>query len=107
MSREFGSYISGYFHQQIEQGAKDCLAGRDDITKLWGEFLEAFYPIAYAIASSEESDSGPDYPIIETMHQLPELKRKLDAIAEFIEPFSRVAEEAVRNRSRFESDGHF
>lgn len=99
MSREFGSYTAGYFHQQIETAANDCLAGRDQLTKLWGEFLREFQPIAYAISSSEECDSGPEYPIMETMQHLPAMIKRMDNIEQFMNTYKRVAEEAVKKQA--------
>ena len=98
MSREFGSYSSGYFHSQMQTAADDCKAGRDPLTQLWGEFLDEFAAVAYDIASSEACDSGPDAPIIETIQRMPSLKRKLNAIEMFVEPYKRVADEAVRRK---------
>lgn len=96
MSREFGSYHAGYFHYQMETAADDCLSGHDELTRLWGAFLREFAHVAYAIASSEANDSGPDYPIFETMERLPELKRRLAAIEAYTAPYRAVAEAAVR-----------
>lgn len=97
MSREFGSYSSGYFHTQMDQGATDCLEGRDPLTKLWGQFLREFAPVAYAIASSEACDSGPDFTIIETLQRMPSMKARLDDIVSFTEPYRRCMEQAVRS----------
>lgn len=97
MSREFGEYYSGgYFHDKISYAAEDCKEGRDQLTRLWGEFLEEFKDVAYQISNSEAADSGPDAPISETIMKMPALKRKLDAIEGFILPYQRVAQEAVR-----------
>jgi hypothetical protein len=96
MSREFGSYTAGYFHDQIRQGAEDCLGGRDELTRLWGEFLREFAEIARAISGAEECDNGPEYPIEETISRLPALRRHLRAIETYVDPFKRIAEDAVR-----------
>lgn len=42
MSREFGSYVNGYFHSQMEQAAEDCKNGDYPLTKVWGNFLKEF-----------------------------------------------------------------
>ena len=97
MSREFGSYMSGYFHTQIEYAADDCLCGRDGITRLWGEFLKAFYPVAYAISTSEACDSDVDYPIMECIRQMPELESRLKDISEYLRPFEDVIDEAIKD----------
>ena|ERR1019366_2997536 len=96
MSREFGSYESGYFHTQIETAAQDCLNGKDPLTKLYGEFLKEFSEIAYQISNSEAFDSGPEYPILATIERIGLLKSRLNDIEYFIEPYKRIAENAVR-----------
>ena len=83
MSRQFGSCQPGYFHSQIMTASEDCQEGNDELTRLWGDFLGAFYPIAYAIASSEAGDSGPDLPIKRTLEHLPKLRQCLDDIEQF------------------------
>lgn len=98
MSREFGSYINGYFHDQIWQGAEDCLKGDDKITRLWGEFLKDFSDIAYAISTSEAADSGEDFPIMKTIEKLPQLQNRLNAIKDHVRVFEKVMEEAVRRK---------
>lgn len=84
MSREFGSHQSGYFHTQMDQAASDCLDGRDELTKLWGKFLFEFKDVAWAIASSEACDSGPEYPIEMTSERLPRLQDELDRIKDYV-----------------------
>ncbi len=76
MSREFGSYETGYFHYQMSNATSDCLGGSDELTRLWGKFFAEFEPIAYAIASSEAGDSGP-------------------AIEAYVNTYERVAEHAA------------
>jgi hypothetical protein len=96
MSREFGSYSSGYFDTQMEYAAEDCQRGRDALTRQWGVFLEAFKPVAVAIASSEACDSGPDYPIMETISAMPALRAALDEIERHVSVYRDVAQAAVR-----------
>lgn len=98
MSREFGSYQTGYFHTQIETAANDALAGRAKITRLWGKFLEEFKHVAYSIATSEANNSAEDDPIMESIKRMPALQNRLVAIMAYLEPFERVAEEAVREQ---------
>lgn len=96
MSGEFGSYKNGYFWYQMQIAAMDCLEGDEEITKLWGEFLREFEPIAKAISWCEAGDSSVSYPICTTMNALPRLKRRLADIEKYLEPFQAVADEAVR-----------
>jgi hypothetical protein len=63
---------------------------------LWGEFLEEFTPIAFAIASSEACDSGPDYPILENLKRMAALQACLSEVSKYLLPYQQVAEEAVR-----------
>lgn len=101
MSREFGEYgCSGYFHQKLGAVVEDARSGKDPLTKLWGEFLESIQPVAYAIASSEARDAGPDFTIFQTIESFNEINRRLEAIRSFVEPYRRVAEEAVRSSLR-------
>lgn len=98
MSREFGSYHGGYFHDKIRNAAEDCREeGRDPLTKLWGSFLEEFAEVAYAISTSEAGDSGTYYPIMETIKRMQELKRRLEVVEYFVQPYQRCMEEAVRD----------
>lgn len=96
MSREFGSYNGGFFHEQIEQAADDCLAGIDKTTQLWGAFLKEFYDVAYAISTSEAGDSGEYFPIMKTIEKMPILTKKLNDVFAHVEIYNQVAREAVR-----------
>ncbi len=95
MSREFGSCDSGYFHYQMQNAASDCLAGCDELTRLWGSFFKEFEDVAYAIASSEAGDSGPDFPILETMRKLESIRKAIRDIEWYLKPFDLIATKAV------------
>jgi hypothetical protein len=95
MSRKFGSYVQGYFHYQMETAAKDCLAGNEEITKLWGEFLDAFYPVAYAISSTEAGAAGRSYPIKNTIREMHTLQSKLNKIKKYIQPYEEIMNDAI------------
>ena len=97
MSREFGSYVSGYFHDQIEVAADDCLSGSDELTRLWGDFLKEFSYIAYYISTSEAHDGEPHLPILATIEKMDILEKKLSGINSFIDPYKKVAEKAVHD----------
>lgn len=96
MSREFGSYGGGYFHSKMNDAADDLASGRDDMTKLWGKFFDAFRDVAYAIASSEACDSSEDHTIVETIQHLPAMKAALTAIEHHVRVYDDVAKDAVR-----------
>ena len=98
MSREFGSYCSGYFHSQMSYAAEDLAEGEGELTRLWGKWFREFYDIAYAIANYEAADSGLYDPIMTTIKKLPALKAAMAAIEEYLRPFEDVIEEAVREK---------
>ncbi len=100
MSREFGSYESGYFHYQMELAADDCLGGGDELTRLWGAFFKEFKEIAYAISSSEAGDSSPAYPIFENIKRMDALEKNLSAIKSYLDVYRRVADDAVEGYVR-------
>ena len=96
MSREFGSYHAGYFHDQMQTAAEDLSGSGDPLSKLWGKFFEEFYPVAYAISSSEACDSGRDRPILETIQRINSLKNILWEIEMYVKTYKDVADAAVR-----------
>lgn len=100
MSREFGSYTSGYFHTQIRTAAEDCLGGGDKLTQLWGGVLRAFSEVAYAIASSEAGDSGPDFPIWRTITDMPGILAAIHDVQQYVEKYEKVAHLAVMAATR-------
>lgn len=104
MSREFGSYVSGYFHSQIDYAAGDLAEGNGELTRLWGKWFREFYDTAYAIASYEAGDSGTYYPVITTIKALPALKQAMADIEEYLRPFERVMEEAIREKVKDSKD---
>lgn len=97
MSREYCWVSQCYFYRAIEEAAQEHLESDKESTRMLGAFLKALEPVAYAVASYEESDSGPDYPIemlIGLKRKLPELQNQLN---DFLRPYERVMESAVRN----------
>jgi hypothetical protein len=96
VSGEFGSYSSGYLDTQMQQAADDLRGGNDELSRVWASFFDEFARVAYAICRSEAYDSGPDYPILETMRRLPALKAELAKVEAFVKPYADVAEAAVR-----------
>jgi hypothetical protein len=96
MSREFGSYTNGYFHDQMKYAAEDLGGSGDPLSRLWGKFFDEFYHVAYAISSSEACDSGRDRPILETIERIDRLKKVLWEIEQYVRPYKDVAETAVR-----------
>ena len=100
MSGEFGSYSSGYFHDQMSFAADDLESGRDALTREWGKFFAEFVPIARAISWSEACDSGLYYPISETIARIQRLKSILGDIESHCSVYKEVADNAVREYVR-------
>jgi hypothetical protein len=84
-----------HFALLMEGVAADCLNGRDELTRLWGAFFLEFTNVARAIGYSE-SDGGMEYPIREMIRSRDALRSRFCEIESYIEPYARVAEEAVR-----------
>jgi hypothetical protein len=96
MSREFGDFSGGYFHNKIDSAASDCQEGRCKLTQMWGEFLMIFSDVSYEISNYEASDSGLYAPIMESIAKIPAMKKKLSEIDDYLDDYKRVAEEALR-----------
>jgi hypothetical protein len=103
MSREFGEFMSGYFHDKINYAAEDAANGRLEITRKWGEFLEMFYDIAYAISSAEACDSDEYDPIMVSIAKIPALQREISLISDYLRTYERVMQEAVKKHIRDEA----
>lgn len=84
---------------QVEQAAEDCAGGRDEMTRMWGEFLREFAPIAKSICWSEAGDSSEADTIWKCIEQIPQLKKKLEKIESKLDTYRVVAEEAVRRKA--------
>lgn len=100
MSREFGDYGGGYFHDKIRLAAEDASSGEYEITRLWGKLLTDFYEVAYAIASAEARDASEGDAILESMEMLPQISRDLTAIDSYQKPFRDIARRAVQRYLR-------
>ena len=97
MSREFGQYNNGYFHDNIRRAVEDLKdEAREGFHKEFIPLLEELYEIAYVISSVEAGDSGLYRSINETIERLPAMKKNLAKLEEYLEPYSEVAREAVR-----------
>jgi len=95
MSGEFGSDIGGYFHSKIGYAVDDCTAGRDELTRLWGDFLGAFEPVSRAISWSEAGDSSEVDTIMASMAQVPRIEAALAKIKGKLEIYDAVVRRAV------------
>lgn len=59
MSREFGDYDGGFFHNKVANAAGDARGGHHPLTLAWGKVLEAMQDVAWSISSVEAGDSSP------------------------------------------------
>jgi hypothetical protein len=103
MSREFGSYYSGYLHSQIATAAEDLEGGHDDTTRAWAPLMQELYPVMYAICSSEAGDAGEAESIIASTEAIPKLRAELDKLEKRFASYREVARRAVEqaeNESR-------
>jgi hypothetical protein len=46
MPGEFGCYQPGWFWVQVEMSVLDLSSGKDTLTRKWGQFFQAFAPVA-------------------------------------------------------------
>jgi hypothetical protein len=96
MSREFGSYGSGYLHEQIDTAANDLANGREETTRAWAGFMRVFHDVAYAVCSSEACDSSESRSIMASIDAIPRLRAELDKIESRLRPFKDCMEDAVK-----------
>lgn len=97
MSREFGEYgSSGYFHEKIRSALRDLQNEANyEFHKKFIPLFQELHKIAYAISSVEAGDSGLYRSVMETIDKLPKMKKALEELEIYIEPYSDVAREAV------------
>jgi hypothetical protein len=95
MSREFGYSPCGFFHDKVRYAGEDLKTAEGTLARRWGKFFEAFYPIAYDISNFEAGDSGEYAPIMTTIEQMDKIKKVIEDIEIYLEPFQAVAERAI------------
>lgn len=81
MSREFGEYVGGYFHDKINS-AMDDLKNHSHIElhKKLVPFFESLYKVAYQISNVEAGDSGEYASIDALKEQIPVMIAELENI---------------------------
>ena len=100
MSREFGDYIGGYFHEKIHGALEDLhVESKNEFHRKFIPLLKELYEVAYAISSVEACDSGQYRSILETINRLPAMRKALNEIDEAIRPYQDVIEEAIRQKT--------
>lgn len=80
MSREFGEYVGGYFHDKIESATQDLEDAHYSLHKKLIPVLESLYEIAYAISSVEAGDSGEERSIEAFKKHIPYMVLQLEGI---------------------------
>lgn len=103
MSREFGSYYSGYLHSQIGTAADDLDGGDDATTRAWAPLMRELYPVMCAICSSEAGDASEAASIFASMEAIPRLRAEIDKLEKHFASYREVARRAVEqaaNESR-------
>ena len=97
MSREFGENRGSFFHGKLYACMEDLRGeAREDFHKKFIPLFEELYEIAWAISSVEAGDSCIDRSIMETMQRIPRMKQFIKNMEDYLTPYQRVAEEAVR-----------
>lgn len=89
MSGEYGSYQSGFLHDQIRYAADDFQESRSPFAKHVAKLMRGLVPYAQGVCWHEECDSGPDYPAKEAM-ALPALLREVADDMEADETFCLI-----------------
>lgn len=81
MSREFGEYIGGYFHDKINHAMDDLKdSSRVELHKKLIPFFESLYKVAYQISNVEAGDSG-EYASREALKkQIPVMVAQLEKL---------------------------
>lgn len=97
MSREFGSFHGGYFHQKIYEAAEDLRnEAREEFHKEFIDVLGDFYNIAYAISSVEACDASSERSVSEAIIWVPRMIERLKTIDNKLEVYRRLQNEAVK-----------
>jgi hypothetical protein len=80
MSREFGEYIGGYFHDKIDNATDDLRHANFELHKKLVPFFEALYKVSYQICNVEAGDSG-EYASKDALKEhIPRMIEELQAI---------------------------
>jgi hypothetical protein len=81
MSREFGEYIGGYFHDKIGHATDDLIDSSHIVLhKMLIPFFESLYKVAYQISNVEAGDSGEYASINALKEQIPVMIAELEKI---------------------------
>jgi hypothetical protein len=81
MSREFGEYIGGYFHDKINHALDDLKdSSHVELHKKLIPFFESLHKVAYQISNVEAGDSGEDTSREALKKQIPVMIAQLEKL---------------------------
>ena len=81
MSREFGEYIGGYFHDKINHAMDDLKeCSHVELHKKLIPFFESLYKVAYQISNVEAGDSREDASREALKKQIPVMVAQLEKL---------------------------
>ena len=81
MSREFGEYIGGYFHDKINHAMDDLKDNSHvELHKKLIPFFESLYKVAYQISNVEAGDSREDTSREALKKQIPVMIAQLEKL---------------------------
>jgi hypothetical protein len=86
MSREFGEYIGGYFHDKINHAMDDLKhSSHIELHKKLIPFFKSLHKIAYEISNVEAGDSGEDASINAMKKEIPIMITELKKLQNTLE----------------------
>ena len=81
MSREFGEYIGGYFHDKINYAMEDLKdSSHVELHKKLIPFFESLYKVSYQISNVEAGDSGEYASVAALKEQIPVMISELEKL---------------------------
>ena len=84
MANEFGVPINNaFFLDKLYSARQDCLSASKELTKLWGDCLNAYYNIAVEIVAYEQGNMTESDFILRSQQVIPELNAYIKSISEY------------------------
>lgn len=80
MSREFGSYCTGYLWSQIQTAESDCAEGQYPLTRAFACVFKALDPMTYGLCTAEAGDGGEASFAAAVLQHIPNLRAQIDHI---------------------------
>lgn len=98
MSGEFGEYLSGgYFATKLSSAALDACGGSLEITRLWGDVLDALATIGVDLGLAEACDSTEGAAIMSSIVHSGDVEKALEAVLAYLAPYREVARRAIQD----------